>query len=172
MRDIIRTLRIDKKNDLVIIKEAEEKRISINSYYNHIIDSYVNCYKLINVLPYLAIPRELVKEFVDDLSKEKLIELGEHFGAYIPSHSLFLNGLDLTIENIVKSMKVQCQEFNWYQFNSQTRNGKKKLLLRHRLGKKWSVYLNAYYKTLFQRLVDINIKTRVGDDSLALTIPK
>jgi hypothetical protein len=67
---------------------------------------------------------------------------------------------------------MESQHSNWYQFQRQNINGKITILLRHRLGKKWSIYLNAYYNALFKKLIDVPIKFEIGENSLAIILPK
>jgi hypothetical protein len=120
----------------------------------------------------LIIPCEVVKDVFDEMNEETIIKLGKKFGSYIPKHSLFLKGEFPTVDNILLLMKTNCQSSNWYQVNSQDFNGIKKILLRHNLGRKWSIYLSEYYLTLFKQLFDLKIETEIGNDSLVVTIPK
>ena len=115
----------------------------------------------------------MVRGLLEGLTKERITKDGKAAGSYIPKHSFFLEEKDQTIENMLQLMeKVASSHSNWYQFNSQTTNGKYRLLLRHRLGKNWSIYLNAYYQTLFKQLFNTTIKSEIGEDSLAIIFPK
>jgi len=119
-----------------------------------------------------VLPCEFVREFLDELLEDKIIKMGKNLGSYVPKHSLFLNGKTPTIDNVLEKMKTKSQNSKWYQFNSQTTNGKLKLLLRHKLGKNWSTYLNSYYQTLFKQLLKTTIKLEIGEDSIVITISK
>jgi len=173
LADVIRTLRIKKKYDAVITEEAKKSGASVNSFFNQLLDRYVMTFRFIDVFPCLIIPSEMVRGLLENVTEEKIIKEGKAAGSYIPKHSLFLEEKEQTIDNILLIMeKVMIQHSNWYQFNSQTTNGKTKLLLRHKLGKNWSIYLNAYYQTLFKQLFNITIKSEIGKDSLAITFTK
>ena len=170
LADVIRTLRISKENDSVIVEGAKKDGFSINSFYNHLLNRYVNTFRFIDVFPCLVVPSKFVRELLDELPEDKIIKIGKNLGSYMPKHSLFLNGKTPTIDNVLESMKTTCQNSNWYQFNSQTTNGKLKLLLRHKLGKNWSIYLKSYYQTLFKQLFKTTIKSEIGEDSIVITI--
>ena len=172
MADVIRTLRIKKEYDQIVNEEAKKGGVSVNSFFNQLLSRYILTYRFVNLLPCLIIPCEIVKEFLEVIPEEKISKAAIIAGSYLPKHSLFLKGKDPTLNNVLELMEqATSHHSNWYQFNSQTNNGKTKLLLRHNLGKKWSIYLNSYYKTLFKQLFNIIIKTEIGEDSLAFKLP-
>ena len=166
---IIRTLRLDKKADSFVQKEAVCRGISVNRMYNQLLEGYVNSFRLIEKFPCLTIPCDVIKEIFDEIPEQKIKNLGSKFGSYLPKHSLFLREQDLTLENVLKFMESTCQDSNWFQFNFQNNNGSNKLLLRHKYGKNWSVFLKEYYKTLFQDIFKIESKILVGDNSVVIS---
>ncbi len=173
MSDVIRTIRTNEDFDSILREEAEKFGISINCLLNQIIERYVFSYRFIDVFPFLVIPSEMIRGLINGLSEEQLKKEGNSAGSFIPKHCLFLKGMTTTLEDVLVCMeKMESQHSNWYQFQRQNINGKIIILLRHRLGKKWSIYLSAYYNALFKKLIDVPIKSEIGENSLAIILPK
>ena len=146
---VIRTIRTSTENDDVIREEAKKRGISMNSLINQIIEKYVTTYRLIETFPCLIIHCEMVKGWFDGMAEDFLVGEGTIAGSFVPKHGLFLNKMTPNLENILVTMQKRVsQHSNWYQFQFQKTNGRVHLLLRHNLGRKWSVFLNAYYLSL------------------------
>ncbi|MFZ7138738.1 MAG: hypothetical protein ACOWW1_10020 [archaeon] len=169
---LIRTLRLDEKLDSFVVNDAKENRLSINAAYNQILDRYVNCFRLVDKLPCLVIPCDVIRDFLYEIPEDKVKKLGKIFGSYLPKHSLFLKGEGLTTENVLEFMKTTCQDSNWYQFNIQNNNGTKNVLLRHGFGRNWSIFLNEYYHTIFKEVLNVKMNSEIGDGSLVITMKK
>lgn len=169
---VIRTLRLKKEADNIIIKEAKENGLSINTFYNQIIERYVNSYRLIDKFPCLAIPCDMIKEFIHEIPEQRIIKLGKLFGQYIPRESLFLKEKDLNAENMISLMKTAGQDNNWFQFSDKNHNQRQKIMLRHLYGINWSIFLKHFYQTIFQQIFQRNIKIDIGDSSLVIHLPK
>lgn len=173
MSDVIRTIRTREEFDNTLREEAKKRGISINSLLNQIIERYVISYRFIDVFPCLVIPSEMIRGLLNGLSEDQLKKEGDTAGSFIPKHSLFLKGLTPNLEDIILCMEnMLSQHSHWYQFQCQNMNGRLTMLLRHRLGEKWSIYLEAYYTALFRTLLNISIKSEIGENSLAITLPK
>jgi hypothetical protein len=169
---LIRTLRLDEKLDSFVVTDAKENRLSINAAYNQILDRYVNCFRLVDKLPCLVIPCDIIRDILYEIPEDKVKKLGKIFGFYLPKHSLFLKGEGLTTENMLEFMKTTCQDSNWYQFNIQNNNGTKNVLLRHGFGRNWSIFLNEYYYTIFKEVLNVKMNSEIGDGSLVITMKK
>lgn len=167
----IRTLRINKEYDQIIKDETKKEGVSINSFFNKLLEKYMMTYRFVDSFPFIIIPSEIMKEFLAEMSETKIIKIAKNMGSYIPQHTIFLIGKDLNLKNVLELMeKVIGQHSNWYHLHSQTNNGNTKLLLRHTLGNNWSIFLDTYYKTLFKQLFNITVTNEVGTDSLAIKI--
>ena len=169
---VIRTLRLKKDPDDIMVRDAKENGLSINTFYNKNIEKYVNSFRLIDKFPCLAIPCEIVKEFLNEIPEEKAVHLGKIFGAYIPKESLFLKDKNLTAKNMISLMKTAGQDNNWFQFNEQNQNGNTKIMLRHQYGMNWSIFLKNFYQTIFQQIFKTKIKIETGENVLILFLPK
>ena len=168
----IRTLRLKKEADDVMVKIANENGLSINTFYNQIIDRYVNSFRLIDTFPCLAIPCEIFKEFLTNINTEKIENLGKMFGKYIPKHSLFLEDKELSANNMIGLMKTAGQDNNWFQFNEQYHNGDEIIMLRHQHGLNWSIFLKYFYETIFHEIFGKKIKIDSDEFSLLIYLPR
>ena len=173
MTDIIRTIRTNREWDTILKDEANSRGISINCLLNQIIERHVFSYRFIDVFPCLVVPCEMIKGLLDGLTEEQLIKEGDAAGSFIPKHSLFLKGLTPSLENVMLCMENNVsQHSNWYQFQCHKINGRVTMLLRHQLGRKWSIYLEAYYAALFKKLINVTITSEIGENSLAIKLTK
>ena len=169
MSDRVRTLRIKKEYDQIIREDTRKDGVSINSFFNKLLEKYLMTYRYVNSFPCIIIPSDIIKEFLAEMPEAKIIKTAKKMGSYIPKHSLFIKRKDATLETSLELMeKVVSKHSNWYQFNSQNNNGHIELLLRHNLGKNWSIFLDTYYRTMFKQLFNVSLRNEVGSDSLVL----
>ena len=169
MESQVRTLRISREFDQIIKEDTKKDGVSINSFFNRLLEKYLMIYRHIDCFPCMIIPSEIIKEFLAEIPETKIIKTAKKMGTYVPKHELFLEGKDPNLENVLEFMeKGVSNHSNWYQFNAQSNNGNTKLLLRHNLGKNWSIFLDTYHKTMFKQLFNFNIKNEVGSDSLEI----
>ncbi|MDG6222297.1 MAG: hypothetical protein QCH99_03445 [Candidatus Bathyarchaeota archaeon] len=169
---VIRTLRLKKEPDNIMVKDAKENGLSVNTVYNQVIDRYVNSFRFIEKFPCLAIPCEMIKEFLNEVPEQKIITLGKMFGQYIPKHLLFLKEKDLNAQNLISLMKTAGQDNNWFQFNEKNYNGHPKIMLRHQNGLNWSIFLKNFYQTIFYEIFKTEIKIDICNNSLLILLPK
>lgn len=171
--EVIRTIRVKKEYDQIVKEDTKKEGISVNSFFNKLLEKYTMTYRFVNSFPCLIIPCDILREFLGYIPPEKIIEIAEKMGQYIPKHSIFLRGKNPNLKNVLEFIeKCISQHSNWHKFNIQINNGKSKLLLRHTFGKNWSIFIEKYYKSMFKQLFNYTIKTELGPDSLVIIIPE
>ena len=171
--EVIRTIRIKKEYDQIVKEDTKKEGISVNSFFNKLLEKYTMTYRFVEIFPCLIIPCEILREFLKNIPPVKVIEIAEKMGSYIPKHSIFLRGKTSNLNNILELIdKCISQHSNWHNFSIQNNNGKIKLLLRHTFGNNWSIFLETYYKSMFKQFFNYTIKTEVGSGSVIIKIPE
>ena len=169
--EVIRTIRVKNEYDQIVKEDTKKEGISVNSFFNKLLDKYSTTYRFVKSFPCLIIPWEILTEFLINIPPEKIKKTAEKMGSYIPKHYLFLRGKKPNLKNILELIeKCTSQHANWYNYSIQNNNDNLKILLRHRLGNNWSLFIETYYKTMFKQLFNSIIETEIGPDSVIITI--
>jgi hypothetical protein len=173
IKDTVLTVRIKPEFHKIIKKEAKNQGISLNSFINQLIERFVISYRFVDSFPCLIIPSKIIEQLLKGIPEKHLIDVGSHSGSFIPKHSLFLSGLTENLDNVMFCMEKKVGQYsNWFSLEREKNENNASLLLRHDLGKKWSIFLNSYYSKLFSELLNIKIKTEIEKNSITITFPK
>ena len=169
--EVIRTIRVKNEYDQIVKEDTKKEGISVNSFFNKLLDKYSTTYRFVKTFPCLVMPMEVLKEFLISIPKESVKKTAETMGSYIPKHYLFLRAKKPNLKNTLELIeKCTSQHANWHNYSMQNNNGKLKILLRHRLGSNWSLFIETYYKTMFKQLFNSKIETEIGPESVIITI--
>jgi hypothetical protein len=173
IKDSVLTIRTKGEFDNILREEAKTRGVSLNSLINHIFEKHIVTYRFVDSFPCLIIPSQIVKELIDGTSEKHLIDVATFAGSVIPKESLFLSGLTKNLDNVLFCMEKKVGRYsNWYQLECDYRDDSVSLLLRHNLGRKWSIFLSSYYSMLFKEMLNISIRTEIENNSVTIIFQK
>lgn len=174
-KTITRTFRISKEWDDVLVTEAGEQGVSVNVLMNKILRRYAlferwaDKYEVIHVMP------RTLERILDTAPEEELAKAGQTEGAIRPIDSLNMMGRKVSHDSLVQLVT----EFyggtdfaRWFQCDYHPELGSDVFHLRHRLGNKWSTFIQNYLTAMFENLLKTKVQSQSLDQAVTLTLTK
>ena len=172
-KTVTRTFRISEDWDDVLQKEAGEQGVSVNVLMNKILRRYAlferwaDKYEVIHIMP------RTLERILDTSSDEGLAKAGQMEGSVRPVDSLTMMGQRVSKESLVSLVK----EFyggtdfaRWFSCEYHPELGSDVFHLRHRLGNKWSIFIQNYLTAMFDTLLKTRVETTSLDQAVTLTL--
>lgn len=174
-KSVSQAFRLDVKTHDALVEEALKQRVSLNVLVNHVLEDYATYDRFAERTHVIRIGPPIVASFINEMSDETIIALGERFGAGHPKIVLVTVLLPFTLENVIRLVEVfLCRNAKWYtdcEFNRQ--QDVWEIYLSHVINRKWSLYLCEYMASLFSTL-KFQPKEKIIEDystTLLLKIP-
>lgn len=172
-KTVTRTFRISQEWDGVLQREAEEQGVSVNVLMNKILRRYslferwADKYEVLHIMP------RTLERILGAASDEGLGEAGKTEGSVRPIDSLTMMGRRINRESLVSLMT----EFyggpdyaRWFHCDYHPEMGSDVFHLRHKLGNKWSIFIQNYLTAMFESLLKAQVDTKVLDQAVTLIL--
>jgi len=172
-KTVTRTFRISEDWDTVLQKEAGEQGVSVNVLMNKILRRYAlferwaDKYEVIHIMP------RTLERILEVASDEDLAKAGRTEGAVRPMDSLTMMGQRVSHDSLVSLVK----EFyggtdfaRWFACEYHPELSSEVFHLRHRLGSKWSVFVQNYLTAMFETLLKTRVESTALDEAVTVTL--
>ena len=165
-----RSFRIAKEWLNVLTEEAEKQGVSVNSLLNRLLQQYAY---LRYMLRYGAITltSKGFSGILECCPENKIRENGRNAGSTITRDMLLTMGVTPNYSFLVSLIKKLLSEFaGWFECDHHVKQDKETLHLRHDLGIKWSIYVEAAASEMFKSVLNEEVTTEISDSSVTITI--
>jgi len=168
-----RTIRINEEYDDVLKLEADRRGISVNALMDQILKRYVEAQRYFDNQTAIVLSDSTLLELVGFLNTEMLSIAGTNSGIDRPKDRLLMRGLPLDYESVLWFISQVLGEYNgWFRSDYHTGKDEHQIHLRHRLGMKWSTFLQSYLEGMFYELFDIKPRFHVLEHSVTVTLDR
>lgn len=138
-KSVTRTIRISRDLDDLLEKDAENKRITVNSLISSIITKYAEWDRLVEFIGYVSLPHDELKFLLDSLEDAKIREIGQMIGSKHLQKFMIIWHKEISMDSFFKSLGLFCRYGGMAKQDTQTKDGKNYVIaIHHDLGKKWS----------------------------------
>lgn len=166
-----RTIRINREYDDVLKLEADRRGISVNALMDQILKRYVEALRYFDNQTAIVLSDSTLLELIGFLNTEMLSIAGTNSGIDRPKDRLLMRGLPLNYESVIWFLSQVLGEYNgWFRSDYHLGNEEVQIHFRHRLGMKWSTFLQSYIEGMFLELFDVKPEFRVLDHSVTITL--
>jgi hypothetical protein len=174
-KTVTRTFRMDKEWDDVLQEEAKEQGLSVNTLMNKILRRYAlferwaDKYEIIHIMP------RTLERIVETASEESLAEAGRKEGSVRPIDSLTMMGHKANLESLaflVKEFYGGADFARWFHCDYHSGLGSDVFHLRHKLGNKWSIFIENYLASMFDSLLKMKVESKTMDQAVTITLKK
>jgi hypothetical protein len=168
----VRTFRVNTSLDNVLREEAERQSITVSALLSQMVARYAAAERYFTRYNALTVERNTFKSFIDEVSDEKVAELGDLAGSRSLRNGLAIRGMGVNRENIRFIVEeVYGMYSGWFTANFFEKDGTSVYHLRHNLGKKWSIFLERYMVNMFKTLMGLEVEVEKGYDFVTIYIP-
>lgn len=170
MPNSTRSFRVEQYVSNILDEEAERMGISVNALVNIILKHYSDFSRFLSKIDLVIINREILTKFLDIMDDQEIFNLGLELGETIPKDTILFWKKDLDQENVFEYLeKIICRYGLLGTYDEISQQNEKIIVIRHRLGKKGSIFLHGYVKSTFN-VIGINSDIEVTESSVKAKI--
>ena len=167
-KTVTRTFSIRKELVEAIEKEARTRGISTSALLNQTLDRSVRQVWPSEKFGVVVIGHYAIRGLMDETSAEGVRKVATSSAKRLKIRAP-LFGTEQKLESVLELMdKVMGPYFGWYKFVHTVKGRDHSILLTHEMGRGWSVWLEAYYVSLFMDMLEIPVKSGSTDSMVVL----
>jgi hypothetical protein len=176
-KTILRTIRISEDIDAMLESDATEQNISANALISKIMIRYVEWDRVTAKTSYLIVPSPLFKALLNEISDEKLEEIGKSFATNVFKDLAMLKFGKADFDTLLKTLFLFSKYDTGLDANAPLSvdskvDDKRILSLRHDLGPKGGLFLKGYLEALVKHEQERQATITVTDDVITICLPK
>ena len=170
---ITRSFRFE--SDVLTVLEEEAKRmgISVNALVGIILRRYAEFTRYLSKIDMVVINREVLTSLVDLLGEEEVYEIGVKLGQTVLADTIMFWKKETTEKAVMEYIeKMVCRYSDLGTYDERRMpGGEMAIVIRHRLGKKGSRFLEGYLQGGLKHTLGIEAIFETTDSSVKCEIP-
>jgi hypothetical protein len=165
---ITRSFRFETDVLRVLDEEAERMGISVNALVGIVLRRYAEFTRYLSKIDMVVINREVLTSLLERLSEEELYGMGFKLGETVLSDTVIFWKKEMTDWAVMEYIeKVLCRYGHLGTYDEKRMPGGRIIIVvRHRLGKKGSRFLEGYLQAGLQTTLGVNAAFEVTDSSI------
>lgn len=170
---ITRSFRFDADVLSVLDEEAKRMGVSINALVGIILRRYAEFTRYLSKIDMIVINREVLTTLLDQLGEEELHKIGSNLGETVLADTIMFWKKETTEKALMEYIeKMMCRYGHLGTYDERTMpGGEMAIVVRHRLGRKGSRFLEGYLQGGLKHTVGLNATFEVTDSSVKCEIP-
>lgn len=170
---ITRSFRFETDVLRVLDEEAGRMGISVNALVGTVLRRYSEFTRYLSKIDLVVVNREFLTSLMDKLEEDELYQMGLKLGQTVLSDTVMFWKKEVTERAIMEYIeKVICRYGHLGTYDEkQMPGGGMVIVVRHRLGKKGSHFLEGYFQAGLKHTLGINAIFEVTDSSVKCEIP-
>jgi hypothetical protein len=170
---ITRSFRFESDVLSVLDEEAKQMGISINALVGIILRRYVEFTRYLSKIDMVVINREVLTSLIDLLSEEELYRMGLKLGQTVLADTIMFWKKETTEKAVIEYIeKMVCTYSHLGTYDERKMpGGDMAIVVRHRLGKNGSRFLEGYLQGGLKHTLGIDAIFETTDSSVKCEIP-
>ncbi|HJT83214.1 MAG TPA: hypothetical protein VJ697_01920 [Nitrososphaeraceae archaeon] len=170
MTNTTRSFRIEKDISNILDEESERMGISVNALVNIILKHYSEFSRFLSKIDLVVVNREILINLLDLTEDQNLFKLGLDLGETIPKDIILFWKKELDRQNVFEYLeKIICRYGLLGTYDEINQKGDKIIVIRHRLGKKGSLFFHGYIKSIFN-MIGLENNIEITDSSVKIKV--
>ncbi|MGA9840805.1 MAG: hypothetical protein WBQ25_00660 [Nitrososphaeraceae archaeon] len=163
------SFRMDSKYEQLLRNEAEEKKVSLNTLANQIFGEHLEWQRYIERFGTIVMSKDAFKLILEFLSEEKVIDLAISIASKVPKEFILFKWKDLNSDNVINFVRMFFGHCGYGQYDYIKDKSTNKFSIRHELGRKGSLFLTTYIKTVVKSTLGKDSETISADNSITVS---
>jgi hypothetical protein len=165
---ITRSFRFENDVLSVLDEEAERMGISVNALVGTVLRRYAEFTRYLSKIDMVVINREVLTSLMEEMDEDDLYKLGLKLGETVLSDTVIFWKKEITERTVMEYIeKVICRYGHLGTYDEkQMPGGSLVMVIRHRLGKKGSRFLEGYLLSGLKNTLGINATFEATDSSV------
>jgi hypothetical protein len=162
------TFRIDEKYEKGLRKEAEEKRISLNTLANQIFGDHVELDQYMKKFGMVEMSKGSFRELLNSLDEKNIINFAKSVGSKEPKDFILFKWKELTTQSISNFIKMYFEHCGYGMCDMQVEDNVSTVSVHHEFGKKGSIFLKGFLEAIIQSTLEKEGNVVTTDNSVTL----
>lgn len=162
------TFRIDEEYEKELRKEAEEKRISLNTLANQIFGDHVELERYVKKFGVVLMSKGGFKSLLDALDEKNIINYAASIGSKEPKDFILFKWKELNPQTVSEFIKIYFEHCGYGMCDMQKDESKNIISIHHDFGKKGSIFLKSFLEAIIRSTLGKSCETLVSDNSVTL----
>jgi hypothetical protein len=170
---ITRSFRFESDVLTVLDEEAKRMGISVNALVGIILRRYAEFTRYLSKIDMVVINREVLTSLIDLLGEEEVYEIGVKLGQTVLADTIMFWKKETTEKAVMEYIeKMVCRYSDLGTYDERRMpGGEMTIVIRHRLGKKGSRFLEGYLQGGLKHTLGIEAIFETTDSSVKCEIP-
>lgn len=162
------TFRFDEELEKGLRKEAEEKRISLNTLANQIFGTHVEFGQFMKKFGIVEMSKGAFKEILESLDEKNIINLAKSIGSKEPRDFILFKWKKLTVDSVSEFIKMYFEHCGYGMCDMQREESNNAVSIHHDFGKKGSIFLKAFLEAIVQSTLEKEADVTITENSVSL----
>ncbi len=166
-RAVTRSFRLDKAWDEAITNISDKRGVSTSSMLEKLVRDYILFYQWVEELESIIFSKNTIIEIINAVDIDELRRIGRMVAKSTFTESYLVRGDTLNIDTVSFQITDQMGKYaHWFTVEEHQTNNHYFYIM-HRLGEKWSAFVEAYVVGMIEDVAGISVTTeRVGENIL------
>jgi hypothetical protein len=168
---VTRSFRFENEISKVLEDEAERMGVSVNALVGIILRRYCEFTRYLSKIDMIVINREFLTLILETYDDNSILEIGTKLGKTIPFDTIMFWKKEINEHSVLEYIeKIICRYGHLGTYDEVLQPDVRTIVIRHRLGKKGSVFFQAYFYAALKTMLDTEAKFEITDSSLKFNI--
>jgi hypothetical protein len=150
-------------------KEAERKQISLNAYINQVLYQYVDWDLFESRIGMMPFPKSVLTTIFANLGADEITKLATGIGKNTAIEmAIFARG-KFNADAFVSWIETRMKNSGCEVVDRTTEDGAQNIIIKHDLGKNWSLYMKTLIESALKEAFGIAPNTFVSDSLVSIT---
>ena len=162
------TFRIDEKYEKKLRKEAEEKRISLNTLANQIFGDHVELDQYMKKFGMIEMSKGSFRELLNSLDEKNIINFAKSIGSKEPKDFILFKWKELSRQSISDFIKMYFEHCGYGTCDMEASDSTSIVSVHHQFGKNGSIFLKAFLEAIIQSTLEKEGNVLTTENSVTL----
>jgi len=169
-KTVTRSFRINESAFLALEEEARKHNMSLNTLVNQLFLSFANFDRSFEKFGMLKISKVAYRRTLKAVPDQEITEAAREVAQNSARVVLLTRYGTLSLAGVLEYLKGLADYAYWFEYNEVVSSERKRVVtLTHSLGEKFSLFMVAYSKSLFEQIA-MSPKLTSTEDSITITI--
>ncbi len=171
-RTVTRSFRINETAFLALEEEAKKHNISVNTLVNQLFLSYANFDRHFQKFGMLKISKVAYRKTLNALPEKEIIEAAKEVAQNSGRVVILARYGALSLSGVLEYLMSLAEYAYFFEYNEVlSSEGRRVITLTHSLGPKFSTFLIAYVKSLFEQ-ISMDPQLSSTEDSITIKVQR
>ena len=163
------TFRINENYEKGLRKEAEEKRISLNTLANQILGDHVEFDQYMKKFGMVEMSKVAFKELLNTFDEKNIINFAKSVGSKEPKDFILFKWKELTPDSVSNFVKMYFEHCGYGMCDMQRDESNNSISVHHDFGNNGSIFLKAFLEAIIQSSLNTECNIQTTENSVFLS---